>query len=72
MGKMKSMLMDQQEEFFALGDIESLIWESENFAEFNHKLAEVPGMVEFMKTVGHSTYRYIVTDVWNEVWGYYA
>ena len=69
MSKVKSMMMDAQETFYDLADIEKIVSESETFSHFNHKLAETPGMIEFMREAGHSTYRYIVTDAWNEYWG---
>jgi hypothetical protein len=72
MGKVKSMLMDAQETFYDLADIEAIVSESETFSHFNLKLAETPGMIEFMREVGHSTYQYIVTDTWNEFWSNYV
>ena len=39
MGKVKSMLMDAQETFYDLADIEAIVSESETFSHFNLKLA---------------------------------
>jgi len=71
MGKVKAMLMDAQDSFYELvgyEELDLLLNESESFGDFNLKLADIPGMIQFMRDVGHSTYQYIVTDTWCEKW----
>ena len=75
MGKVKAALMDAQETFYTLigyEELDFLLKECESFGEFNLKLADIPGMIEFMRDVGHSTYQYIVIDTWCERWRDYV
>ena len=74
MGKVKSMLMDAQDELFEIVDIEDAISGAECVAEFHYNVTEAGGEAfqEWLDEVGKSTANYILNDAWNEFWGAYV
>jgi len=68
MGKVKAMMMDFEEELHTLVDIESIICECEDFAQFNLKLMIQPGVLAWWVDAGNNTGRNIVQNIWNDYW----
>jgi len=71
MGKVKSMLMDAQDELFEIVDLEDAIMGCEEFAEFMYNVTEAGGVafMEYIDTHGRDTVNFILNDTWNEYWG---
>ena len=74
MGKVKSMLMDAQDELFEIVDIEEVISGCECFDEFAATLMEDGGLAyyDWAYKVGLQMERFIIIDIWNEFWSEYA
>ena len=74
MGKVKSMLMDAQDELFAIADVENIVCNSECFDEFAATLMEDGGLAyyDWSYKFGLDVERFVITDIWNEFWAEYA
>ena len=74
MGKVKSMLMDAQDELFEIVDIEDVISGCECFDEFAATLMEDGGLAyyDWSYKFGLDVERFVITDIWNEFWSEYV
>ena len=74
MGKMKSMLMDAQDELYDIVDLEDCISGAECSAEARYNVTEAGGEAfqQFIDRHGRQTANYIINDAWNEFWGHYV
>ena len=74
MGKIKSDIMDAQDELFAILDVENIVCTSECFDEFAATLMQDGGLAyyDWSYTFGLDVERFVITDIWNEFWGAYA
>lgn len=74
MGKVKSMLMEAQDELFAIMDVENTVCTSECFDEFAATLMTDGGLAyyDWAYKFGLDVERFVITDIWNEYWGAYA
>lgn len=74
MGKVKSQIMEAQDELFAIMDIEDVIGSSECFEEFAATLMEQGGLAyyDWAYKFGLDVERFVVTDIWNEFWSEYV
>ena len=70
MGKVKSKLMEQQDDLFEIVDLEDIISESESFEEFASRVMIEGGdaYYNWAANCGIHTERFIITDLWNESW----
>jgi len=68
MGKVKSMMMDLQDEFHAIVDAESAIADADCIEEFKVNVTTLGGVEfqEFINKVGPNDARWVVEDAWNE------
>ena len=68
MGKVKSYIMDIEEDVYNLEGFENKISESEDISEVKSWVVEQLGLVtHFDKSIAEG----VVTDMWNELWGNY-
>ena len=68
MGKVKSYMMDIEENVYDLEGLENKISESEDISEVKSWVVEQLGLViHFDKSIAECA----VTDMWNELWGNY-
>lgn len=74
MGKVKSMLMDAQDELFDIIDVEDVISGCESFEEFAATLMQDGGLAyyDWAYKFGLDMERFVITDLWNEFWGEYV
>lgn len=74
MGKVKSMLMDQQDALYEIVDLEDAIQGCEEYAEFMYNVTEAGGVAfqEYLDVHGLDTVSYILNDAWNDYWGAYV
>ena len=74
MGKIKSMLMDAQDELFDIIDVEDVISGCESFEEFAATLMQDGGLAyyDWAYKFGLDMERCVITDLWNEFWGEYV
>ena len=68
MGKVKSYMMDIEEDIYAIEGIEEKISEAEHIQEVEAYVFEKLNLVtHFDRSCAKGT----IADMWNELWGYY-
>ena len=74
MGKIKSQIMEAQDELFAIMDVENTVCTSECFDELAATLMTLGGLAyyDWAYKFGLDIERFVITDIWNEYWGAYA
>ena len=74
MGKIKSQMMQAQDELFEIFDIEDVISGCESFEEFAGTLMTEGGLAyyDWAYKFGLELERFVITDLWNEFWAEYA
>jgi len=74
MGKIKSQMMQAQDELFEIFDIEDVISGCESFEEFAATLMTEGGLAyyDWAYKFGLDLERFVITDLWNEFWAEYA
>ena len=71
MGRMKALLMGQQEDLEGIVDLDKCMMEAKTLDDFHMEIVVQGGVpfMQWMDEVGRSTAKYIIKDYWDEEHG---